>query len=264
MTFRLTPVVKALAIAFVAVFVLQQLGDRYAGLDLLSLFALVPAGVVLEHRFWQLVTYPFLHGDVTHLFLNALMLIFIGSEIEALWGRRRFISFLLFCTVCAGLAYLLLQVFVWGAEGLHTPMLGASGAIYGLLMAYGILFSERSLMFMMVFPMKARQFVWVLAGLEFFTTVFSPRGGLASAAHLAGMVAGLGYLWGWSRLRAGSRARAALSAAGAPVPGWLSRVAKPKRKSSHLKLVVDNPAKRSGGAGGDSADGEGPKGPTFH
>lgn len=244
---RLTPFVKWMLIACAAFFVVQQTSDQFLGGNLLEWLALVPAGFALQHRFWQLITYAFLHGDVVHLVLNMMMLVFIGSEIEALWGMRRFASFYFFCTTIAGGAYLMLQMFVLGPDALHLPMVGASGAIYGLLMAYGLLFGERSLLFMMLFPMKAKHFVWVLAGIEFFTTVFSGRGGLSGIAHLGGMLGGLVYLWAWARLRVSARPRGAEARTRR---SWnpLSK----KKSASHLKLVIDNDHKK------------GPKPPTFH
>jgi membrane associated rhomboid family serine protease len=124
-------------------------------------------------------------------------------------------------------------------------MVGASGAIYGCLMAYGLLFGERVLLFMMLFPMKAKHFIWVLAGVEFLSTVFSGRGGLSSAAHIGGMLAGVGYLW-FTRNRAGSRPKARAPAAG-------RKFALPSKKK-HLKLIVDN----------DSDDDRDPNDKTWH
>jgi membrane associated rhomboid family serine protease len=149
------------------------------------------------------------------------------------------------------LLYLVLQTFVWRETGLHTPMVGASGAIYGLLMAYGLMFGERQLLFMMVFPMKAKYFVWILAGIELMTTVFSRQGGLASAAHLGGMLAGFGYLWGRATYAIAQRKRK--EAAGKP---------KPRRRPNspkHLKLVINNQKKVEFHP---SDDDENP--PTFH
>jgi membrane associated rhomboid family serine protease len=233
MPIRITPAVKYLLIACVAMFILQNVVDQFMGGHMLAWLGLVPSGFVNQYRFWQSLTYPFLHGSIMHLFLNLLMLAFIAGDLEAAWGTRRFLQFYFFCAIWAGVAYLLLQFFVWG--GLNSPMVGASGAIYGLLMAYGILFGERVLLFMLLFPMKAKHFVWILAGLEFMTTAFSGRGGLASAAHLTGMAAGFVYLWGYAWIRVASRRRkAGLGAlSGKPKP-------KKRRKSDHLKLVINN------------------------
>lgn len=256
--FRLTPSVKIIVIICVALFIVQQSIDQFFGGNLQGWLALVPNGFMFQFRFWQLFTYPFLHGDVSHLFLNMLMFVFVGSELEALWGRRRFLQFFFTCTSGAGLIFLLLQLFIWGGAGLHSPMVGASGAIYGMLLAYGILFSERVMLFMMLFPMKAKHFVLVLGGVELMSSLFSGRGGLASAAHLGGMIAGFFDLWVRAKMRQMRVTR--VSDLVNPFKTSLGKKTdlkggKPKKASGHLKLVVDREKKE--GPPGDS-------GPTWH
>jgi len=234
MPIRLTPAVKVLLIACIAGFVLQQTADQFFGGNWLAGLALVPSGFILKHQLWQLVTYAFLHADVMHLFFNLMMLVFIGGELEAVWGSRRFLKFYFFCSISAGLLYLFLQLLVLRGDGLHQPMVGASGAIFGLLAAYGILFSERTLLFMLVFPMKAKQFVLVLGAIELMSTIFSSRSGLSSAAHLGGMLAGVGYLYGGALFRGLWQQRQDRAGKG--------RRASKKRSASHLRLVINNPA----------------------
>lgn len=240
---RITPTIKWLSISCLAAFVIQKSADQFFGSNLLASLGLVPSLAVSEGYLWQLLTYSFLHADVSHLVLNLLMLVFIGSELEALWGRRRFLLFYGFCVAMAGLAYLLLQALFWGG---NAPMVGASGGIYGLLLAYGLVFGDRVLLFMMLFPMKARHFIWVLAGVEFMTGVFSPGGALSSVAHLGGMLAGFVYLYGrgWWLIRQRKEA------SGGGGKGRGSR-----QKARHLKLV------KSSGKSQDEDD-ETPK--TWH
>jgi membrane associated rhomboid family serine protease len=223
---RLTPSVKWLAISCLAAFVIQKTADEFLGGNLLSYLALTPNGF-LGGKLWTLITYSFLHGDPLHLFLNLLMLVFIGGELEMIWGLKRFLRFYFFCVVVAGLCYLLLQFTAFGG---NNPLIGASGGIYGLLMAYGILFSERVLLFMMLFPMKAKHFVWVLAAVEFLSGLFSGRSGLSAVAHLGGMAAGFGYLTVAAQLSLRSKSG--------------GRAVKKKPTSSHLKLVVSNDAEQ--------------------
>lgn len=234
MPIRLTPAVKYLAITCFVVFIIQQTGDQFFGTNLLGIFGLVPAYFVNGFRFWQILTYSLLHADVTHLFLNLMMLVFVGGDLEALWGTVRFLKFYIFCTISAGFFYLLLQLLTSHGTGLYVPMVGASGGIYGLLVAYGIVFSERVLLFMMVFPMKAKHFIWVLAAIEFMSTVFSGRGGgVASIAHVGGMFAGFAYLWGraawtvWQKRKKGPKGGGAIHE-------------KRKKAADHLKLIIDN------------------------
>jgi membrane associated rhomboid family serine protease len=128
-----------------------------------------------------------------HLFFNLLMLAMIGSELEAAWGSIRFLKYTLFCSLSCALTYLLLQA-SFGSMESHAPLIGASGTIYGLLVAYGLVFGERILLFMMLFPMKAKHFIWVLALVQLLTTFYSPGGALSSLAHLMGMATGFLYL----------------------------------------------------------------------
>lgn len=230
MLIRLTRAVKALIIACFIVFVIQQTADQYFGAHLLSILGLTPVSWISQYRLWQLLTYSFLHADVMHLFFNLMMLAFIGGELEQYWGSSRFLRYYFLCVIGSAIFYLLLGVFIGG--GINAPMIGASGAIYGLLIAYGLIFGERILLFMMLFPMKAKHFVWVLASIEFMSTVFSGRGGLASVAHLGGMASGFSYLWGrsawvvWRRRREGKQA--------------LSQKERRRKAAEHLRLIINN------------------------
>src|SRR5690242_11984009 len=125
MPIQLTRTIKILLIVNVIAFVVQQTADRFFGAQVLSIFALTPALFVNKFHLWQIVTYSFLHADVPHLFLNLLILAFIGGELDALWGSRRFLRYYFFCVVMAGLAYLFFQLIV--TDGLNAPMVGASG-----------------------------------------------------------------------------------------------------------------------------------------
>lgn len=232
MPIRLTRSIKVILIVCFVTFIVQQTIDQFFGGDLVGWLGLIPSSFVLGHRFWQIFTYSFLHGDVMHLFLNLMMLAFIGPDLEAAWGQRRFLQYYFFCATAAGMFYLVLQILASGGQGLHTPMIGASGAIYGLLMAYGLIFGERVMLFMMLFPMKAKHFIWVLAGIEFMSSVFSGRGALAGAAHLGGMAAGFCYLWAWATWARMKKRRSEGGGRGGR-----------RRKSSkreHLKLVINN------------------------
>jgi membrane associated rhomboid family serine protease len=221
MPIRISETLKKLLIAYVAVFVVQNVVDQFMGGHLLLWLALVPTQV-LGGKIWQVFTYSFLHADVMHLVLNGLVLAFVGSDVEALWGRKKFLTYYFFCSVMAGLFYLLIQLVLWNPLYLAIPMVGASGGIYGLLLAYGILFPDREMLFMMLFPMKAKQFVWVLAGIEFLQALFSGQGGLGAFAHLSGLGAGFLFMW--------------FQAKGFQFKGGNRTNAK-KKKPNHLKLV---------------------------
>ncbi|MEO5970550.1 MAG: rhomboid family intramembrane serine protease [Bdellovibrionia bacterium] len=256
MPIRLTPVVKILLIACFAAFLVQQTGDQFLGTHLLQLFGLVPAGVLQQFRVWQLFTYSFIHADVMHLFFNLLMLAFIGAELEIAWGAVKFLRFYFFCSISAGLFYLFLEGGILKGAGMYTPMVGASGAIYGLLMAYGLIFGERILLFMMLFPMKAKHFVWILALIELMSTLFSSGGSFASIAHLGGMVAGFVFLWTKASWILHKRRKALLAPEKAR--------AKKRRvgSSKHLKLIINNDREFESPDSDDQDPGKNPK--TWH
>jgi membrane associated rhomboid family serine protease len=245
MPIRLTPTVKAIMIACFAAFVIQKTGDGFFHTNIAYYFALTPDLAVKNHYLWQLVTYAFLHADVMHLFFNLLMLAFIGSELEMIWGRAKFLRYYFFCSIMAGITYLVIALL---ADQTSTEMVGASGGIYGLLMAYGLIFSERVLLFMMLFPMKAKQFVWVLAGIGFMSSVFSAHNAWGSVAHLGGMAAGFGLLWGQAAWRVYQRQRSENAE--------FRRRDKRRKSANHLRLVVnkDKGGQKSGSKDQDSDD----------
>ena len=193
MPIKITDTIKKLLIVYGVVFILQQTGDRM-GWHITSWLGLIPVEI-LSGKIWQVFTYSFLHADVMHLVLNLMIFAFVGGEIEAMWGRRKFLAFYFFCTTLAGLVYLIIQLALWNPAYLQMPLVDASGGMYGLLVAYAVIFSERELLFMMMFPMKAKQFIMILAGVEFLQALFSGQGGLGAFAHLSGMGAGLLFMW---------------------------------------------------------------------
>ncbi|MFT4571617.1 MAG: membrane associated rhomboid family serine protease [Hyphomicrobiaceae bacterium] len=178
--------VRALIIANVAVYVLQVVVGR----GLIDAFALVPAEVG-HFELWRLVTYQFLHGGVWHLALNMLMLWMFGSELEQRWGERFFLKYYFVCGIGGGLLFTLVR---WAT---FVPSVGASGAIYGILMAYGMWFPNRELYVFLLFPVKAKHLVLFFMALEFLQTLESSGTGIAHAAHLGGMLFGYAYLRWW-------------------------------------------------------------------
>ena len=227
MQLRVSATLKKLLITYIAIFVIQHLVDQFMGGNIHGLFALVPLST-LHGMVWQLFTYSFLHVDVMHLILNMMVLAFVGSDIEAVWGRRRFFIFYSFCILVAGIMYMLMQLVIWNPVYLSMPMMGCSGGIYGLLLAYGILFPDREMLFMMIFPMKSKQFVMLLAGIEFLQAMFSGQNGMSAIAHLSGMLAGLFFMW--------------LQAKGIQMD-FKKNSETPKKRANHLKLVTTKPPK---------------------
>jgi membrane associated rhomboid family serine protease len=228
MQVRLSPLIKWVCISCFGFFLVQQTLDRFANVGVLQAFGLVPGLFLGSLRFWQIFTFPFLHADVLHLFFNLMMLAFIGSDLEFAWGKAKLIWFHLVCSTFTGIVYVLAQTFLFSDSGMMTPLIGISGSIYGMLVAYGLLYGERTMLFMMVFPLKAKHFVWILAAMELLTSLFSGRSGLSSLAHVAGMGAGFLFMLA---TRTGGRFDL----------GKLLKMPTKKRsstRSSHLKLVV--------------------------
>jgi membrane associated rhomboid family serine protease len=190
----LTPVVKAIMIACAAVW-LVQLGSRFfAGFALEPLFGLVPAAI-FRGWLWQPFTYMFLHSptDLFHLLFNMLMLWMFGGELERFWGSRAFLRYYVVCGVGAGL-FAAVTGLLGGEQAMLLPTIGASGAIFGLFMAYGMVFAERTVLFMLIFPMKARTMALIMFALTFFYTISLPGSGVSHIAHLGGAVTGFLYL----------------------------------------------------------------------
>jgi len=193
------PVTQALIIANVAVFLLEMAG----GMSLLAWFALWPPASgpssAPGFQLWQLVTYSFLHANVAHIFFNMFALYMFGADIERLFGSRFFAGYYLACVLSAAVFHLIVSAWMGAAP---YPTVGASGGVYGLLLAYGMYFPNRQLMLLIPpIPMRARTFVIVFAVLELFLGVTGTAAGVAHFAHLGGMLGG----WLMIRYRRGVR-----------------------------------------------------------
>jgi len=194
------PVTWALIVANTVIYILQ-LGTSDA---LFRYFALWPLGAspalapdaVGAFQPWQLVTYSFLHGSFMHLFLNMLALFMFGSELERLFGRRRYLAYYFAAVLAAALT----QIVVSTATGSYYPTVGASGGVFGLLLAYGIYFPRRTIVLLFPpIPMPAWLFVIVYAVVELYLGVTGTQAGVAHFAHLGGMVGGFLMLRYWRR-----------------------------------------------------------------
>jgi len=231
MAVPLTPVVKRLIIIcsvvwIAGILILQNLvfqDDR-----IVDWFGLVPQRTLFHFWVWQTVTYMFLHStSVFHILFNMLSLWWFGAELETRWGGRFFLAYYLICGVGAGLIYLAgtaIYAMVTGRlDPMITPLVGASGATYGLLLAYGLLFGERMIFFMMLFPMKAKYFTMIIGLVELVTLLDVSKGSkVANLAHLGGLVVGFLFLAAVARYRARGS-----SASGS-------------KRGRRLKLVVNN------------------------
>lgn len=182
--------VRIILIATVAGFLLQ-IGT---GESMITSFALWP----LHGNFmpWQLVTYAFLHASITHIAFNMYGLWLFGRELEYLMGRRVFLQLYFASVLSAGLMQLLATAYTGGAY----PTVGASGGVFGLLLAYGILFPNRVIMLLIPpVALPARMFVILYAGIELMLGLTGAQAGVAHFAHLGGMIGGYMVIRRWRR-----------------------------------------------------------------
>jgi len=188
----LTPAVKILIITNVAVFLLNLIVGEAMTLRL----GLSPQAVFTQLALWQPFTYMFLHstGGVGHVLINMLSLWMFGTELERTWGTRFFTKYYFVTGVGAAATSLGLSLFVDGIY--YSVTVGASGAIYGLLLAYGMYFPHRPILLYFIFPIPARVFVMIVGAIAFLSAMGGSGGGVAHSAHLGGLVVGYLYLKG--------------------------------------------------------------------
>jgi membrane associated rhomboid family serine protease len=226
--------IKWLLIVNTAVFVLQGLLEGPFGRDI-RVLALTPAAVVFHFAIWQLVTYLFLHGGIWHLVFNMLTLWMFGTQLERDWGTRQFLKYYFICGIGAGLCDVALNAITgnWG-----TSTIGASGAIYGVLLAYGVCYPDQTVLMGFLFPIKAKYMVMIYAAVELWTA----RGvntGVSNIAHLGGMAVGFVYL----KTRRKRRGGPTLS-----LPDWRGAYRQWKLQRAKKKFQVY--MKKHGGPGG--------------
>ena len=193
-----TRMVKALVLINVAVYfamLLLGLGSSASMRAIFDTFALVPY-LVVHGRVWQLVTYSFLHAGLGHILFNMLALWMFGSTLEQYWGGRRFLEFFFFCVFGASLATVVLSYAGGSILGLFplTHTVGASGGIYGVLLAFGWLFGDRQIfLFPIPFAIRAKYLVAILILIALAGALSGPSG-IANVAHLGGALFGYLYL----------------------------------------------------------------------
>ena len=188
----------------VVAYLLQTMNE----IETLRLLALWPVATPDQMRFsdvgvldtgfglWQLVSYGFLHGGIGHLFFNMFALYMFGLPIEQAWGTRRFVIFYFVCMIGAGLVQLLTAAVTGGIY----PTIGASGAVFGLLLAFGMMYPNQRIMLLIPpVPIKAKYFVVGYGLLTLFFGLTGTMAGVAHFAHLGGMLFGLGLILYWGR-----------------------------------------------------------------
>lgn len=179
----LPPVTQALLLINVAMFCIDYMLGQSLSMAWLALWPLGSG----EFMPWQVVTYAFMHGSMIHIFFNMMALWMFGSELERVWGPKRFAHFYAASILTAAGAQLLIAPLL----GQGYPTVGASGGTFGLLLAYGMMFPNRTIMPLFPpIPMKAKVFVAIYGGIELFMGVTGTASGVAHFAHLGGMLGG--------------------------------------------------------------------------
>lgn len=151
-------------------------------------FGLIPLMVWKKYFLWQLFTYIFLHGGFSHILFNLLALWMFGGELENYWGSKKFLFYFLFCGIGAGICTVVFTPYQF------IPVIGASGAIYGILLAFAWLFPNRPILIYFLFPIPAKYFVIIFGLIELLSSMEGTGGGVAHLTHLGGLVFGFFYL----------------------------------------------------------------------
>jgi len=188
----MTPAVKYLLWANIGVFLATALFSPVR-----QWLGLVPEFVVRDHWIWQPVTYMFVHGSIVHILFNMLALWMFGVELERLWGTRFFVKYYAITGIGAGVLTVLISLLPFAATshlfGLNT--IGASGAIYALLVAFAIYYPDRPILMFLLFPIPAKYFVMIIGAISFLNSA-SVNSQVAEITHLSGLVIGYLYLQG--------------------------------------------------------------------
>lgn len=189
--FTLTPAVKCLLIINAALFFLPALFN-------FSVYRVLPVALVprwvMQGMVWQVFTYMFFHGGFSHFLFNMLTLWMFGSAVEQTWGTRRFATYYLACGLTAGVTVVLTALASGSPEALYSATIGSSGAIFGLILAFGLLFPDVPVLMMFLFPIPAKYFAILMGFIEFFLQRTQPGSGISHIAHLGGMAFGLFYI----------------------------------------------------------------------
>jgi membrane associated rhomboid family serine protease len=197
----MTPAVRAIIYANIAVFVVTL----FVPGPIEDAFGLTPSLVLHQLRLWQIVTYLFVHSptQLSHILFNMLAVWMFGVDLERRWGTRGFVKYYFVTGVGAGVSMILVSLLPFAATQatFDAVTIGASGAVYGLLMAWGLLFPHRQILFMLIFPLPARVFVLIMGAIAFLSAVGTSGGPVANVAHLGGLLVGFLYLKSPSDLR---------------------------------------------------------------
>jgi membrane associated rhomboid family serine protease len=187
----LTPAIKILVAVNVAAFIVTLIAP-----SITLRLGMRPADMIGTLALWQPITYMFLHGGIFHILFNMLALWMFGVELERMWGSRFFTKYYFVCGVGAALTTLILSFtpLSFADQLYYSLTIGASGAVYGILLAYAMYFPNRPIYLYMIFPIPAKYFVMIMGAISLLSSMNGPGGGIAHTTHLGGLIAGYLYL----------------------------------------------------------------------
>jgi membrane associated rhomboid family serine protease len=224
----MTPGVKKLMIINGAIFLFQQIAGIISPGTIEQIFGLSHLGIFYQFKIWQIFTYMFLHGSWMHIIFNLLGLWMFAGELEQHWGTSQFIKYYLYCGVGAGFFIMLMNFLVFSKYNVNPLTIGASGAIYAVLLAYGMTWPNREVLLYFVIPIKIKYLVIGFGLIEFFGTLSSATGtgnNISHIGHLGGIISGVIYIF--SLRKSGSRSSSS--------SGKKSGVVEQTLKSARLK-----------------------------
>jgi membrane associated rhomboid family serine protease len=193
----ITPVVKKLMIINGAVFLLQLLVGFFAPGRIEYFFGLHHIGLLHQFMLWQPLTYMFLHGNLLHIFFNLFALWMFAGELELRWGSKTFLQYYIFSGVGAGIFIAIMNYVIFLNYNATPITIGASGALYAILLAYGLTWPNREVLLYFLFPIKMKYLVIIFGAIEFFGTISSAQGAggnISHIGHLGGLISGFIYI----------------------------------------------------------------------
>jgi membrane associated rhomboid family serine protease len=197
----MTPAVRAIVFANIGVFLLTLMAPAF----IVNTFGLTPELVLRHAAVWQPLTYLFVHSptSLSHILFNMLAVWMFGVDLERRWGTREFTKYYVITGLGAAAATILVSLLPFDSarETFHSVTIGASGSVYGLLVAWALVFPNRPILFMLIFPLQARVYALIMGAIAFFSALGSSGSTVANVAHLGGLLVGWLYLRGPRNLR---------------------------------------------------------------
>ena len=189
----ITPSVKIIIIVTSIIYMIQTFSNTLTPNLIENTFGLHHIGLIYEFKLWQLISYMFLHGNFFHIFFNMFALWMFGSDLEELFGSRNFLRFYIYSGIGAGICIALMNYYIFDNYGYNPVTIGASGAIYALLLSYGMIWPNREVLLYFLFPIPMKYLLLIFGGIEFFGTLSMASGtggNISHIGHLGGLITG--------------------------------------------------------------------------